>query len=231
VRTVVFTLNIGNYAPEIRALTYPLLRHFARKIGAEFREITERKWPDWPVVYEKLQIHELGRGYDWIYYFDADALVHPECIDFSWLLPAGSVCHNATDMAAIRFRYDEHFAKDGRNIGTCGWFVLAHKDAIDIWTPTEQTLDEALECCWPTVGELNSGLIDRGHLMDDYVISRNLARLGVKHATVSDLLPKIGLDKADFFWHRYMIPEAQKVQEMQDVLARWRIPDSIMDGP
>jgi hypothetical protein len=229
-RKVIFTLNIGDYAPEIRALTYPLMKFFAHKIGAEFREITERKFHDWPVVYEKLQIHELGKGYDWIYFFDADTLVHPECIDFSWFIPSDTCCHNGQDMAAIRFRYDEHFQKDGRNIGTCGWLTIAPAKCLDIWTPTEQTLEKVVDCCYPTVSEMNCGLINKGHLADDYVMSRNIARLGCKHTTVKEILPTIGLKDADFFWHVYTIGVDEKVRQMKETLRRWQIPQEIING-
>ncbi len=33
-KKTVFLLNIGNYAPQITGLTYPLIRRWARKIGA-----------------------------------------------------------------------------------------------------------------------------------------------------------------------------------------------------
>ena len=154
-KKAVFTLNVNNYSPEIRALTYPLMKFYAHRIGAEFREITTRKWPDWPVVYEKLQLHELAREYDWSYFFDADTLVHPECIDFTWYLPDDCVAHNGADHAAIRFRYDEVFAKDTkRNIGTCGWCVMFPRKCIDLWKPTTRSLAEVLDCCYPTMGEL-----------------------------------------------------------------------------
>lgn len=230
VRKALFTLNIGNYAPEIRELTYPLMRHYAHKIGAEFREITERKWPDWPVVYEKLQIHELGRGYDWIYFFDADTLIHPECVDFTWFLPDDVCAHNGADMAALRFRYDEVFATDTkRNIGTCGWLTIAPAKCIDLWKPTTRSLEDVLDCCYPTVGELRTGLIDRGHLVDDYVMSRNLAENQFKHATIKELLPQIGLPDADFFWHAYTIPVKAKAKKMRQILKRWAIPMEKLD--
>ena len=59
-RKTIYTVNIGDYAPEICALTYPLMQAYARKIGADFHVIRERKFPAWPVVYEKLQVHELA---------------------------------------------------------------------------------------------------------------------------------------------------------------------------
>src|SRR5271168_5376308 len=72
VKKTIYTLNVGGYAPEICALTYPLLQAYARKIGADFHVIRDRKFPDWPVVYEKLQIHVLGKehGDDWNIYID-----------------------------------------------------------------------------------------------------------------------------------------------------------------
>jgi hypothetical protein len=229
-KRALFTLNINDYCPAIREITYPLFKYYAGKIGAEFIEITGRKFPEWPVVYEKLQIHQLGRKYDWSIFFDADAMVHPECIDFTWLLPAGSVLHNAVDMAAVRFRYDEFFAKDGRNLGTTGWFSASHKDAIDFWRPTDQTVQEVLDCCRLTVGERNSGLMDDGHLVDDYVKSRNLARYGFPHTIVKELLPKVGLGEAEFFWHSYNITDAEKIQKMQETVRRWQVPKEIMNG-
>lgn len=66
-KKTVFTLNVDGYAPEITALTYPLIEAYAEKIGADFHIISERKFPEWPVTYEKLQIFELARemGNDW----------------------------------------------------------------------------------------------------------------------------------------------------------------------
>ncbi|HWB97853.1 MAG TPA: hypothetical protein VG672_14160 [Bryobacteraceae bacterium] len=46
IKKTVYTLNIGDYAPEICALTYPLMEAYARKIGADFHVIRERKFPD-----------------------------------------------------------------------------------------------------------------------------------------------------------------------------------------
>ncbi len=65
-KKILYTLNVpdadGNeYAPEIRKITYPFLKAWAYKIGAEFFEITERKFPEMPPVYEKFQIYELSK--------------------------------------------------------------------------------------------------------------------------------------------------------------------------
>ena len=60
-KKTVFTLNIDGYAPEVTELTYPLMKHYAAKIGADFHIIKERKFPDWPPVYEKMQIYQLAQ--------------------------------------------------------------------------------------------------------------------------------------------------------------------------
>jgi hypothetical protein len=85
IKKTIYTLNIDDYAPEICALTYPLIQAYARKIGADFQVIRERKFPDWPVVYEKLQIHELGQrdSNDWNIYIDSDTLINPEMFDIT----------------------------------------------------------------------------------------------------------------------------------------------------
>jgi len=64
-------------------------------------------------------------------------------------------------------------------------------------------------------------LIDKGHLSDDYVMSRNIARLGIKHETVVELLPKIGLTGAEFFHHEYLISIEEKVRKTKEVIKRW----------
>lgn len=225
-KKAVFTLNIDGYAPKVRELTYPLLKYYARKINAEFVEITKRRWPDWPVVYEKLQIRFMAQNMDldWALFFDADTLVHPDCIDFTQFIPEDTCLHNAEDFANIRFRYDEYMRKDGRNIGTCGWFVCAPKACFGLWEPIDWPIKKVFEHCYPVEQEHNSGSCNTGHLVDDFVISRNIAKYGLKHDTVRKLLPRIGAPENGFFWHNYTISEAQKVQDMKNVLWGWKIP-------
>lgn len=126
VKKTVYTLNVGGYAPEISALTYPLLQAYAQKIGADFHVIRERKFPDWPMDYEKLQIHELAKEHnnDWNIYIDSDALVNPEMFDVTEHLHKNTVCHNGKDLAGIRWKYDHYFRRDGRHIGSCNWFAI-----------------------------------------------------------------------------------------------------------
>jgi hypothetical protein len=230
-KKTVFTLDVDNYAPEITRLTFPLMRYFAAKIGAEFHVITERKFPGYPAPYEKLQMYQLGQemANDWNIFFDADTLVHPELIDFTEFLNKDTVANNGSDMGAIRWIYDRYFRRDGRNIGTCGWCIAASDWCLDLWRPLDDlTYAEALAHCRPTVEEINSGLIDPAHLLDDYVMSRNIARFGLKYTTLNELFKKVGLVDPVFFWHQYTIPEAEKVKRMKETLEQWKLPKSFL---
>ena len=225
IKKTLYTLNIGDYAPEIRALTFPLLRGWADKIGADFHVIEERKFPDWPIVYEKLQIYELGQGNDWNIFADADTLVHPEMFDVTEHIGKDTVCHNGSDMANIRWKYDGYFRRDGRNIGSCNWFTVASDWCLDLWRPLEDlTFQEALGNIRPTVGETTSGFCSKEHLIDDYTLSRNIARFGLKFQTVSDLCGKFGFrgpygqPTTPFLYHKYTISNRQKVEEMLLIL-------------
>lgn len=220
-----YTLNVGGYAPQLTALTYPLLQHYARKIGAEFYIIESRKWPKYPVVYEKLQIYDLAakRGDEWSIYLDSDALVHPETVDFSAFIPKDTVAHNGNDMASIRWRYDHYFLRDGRNIGSCDWNTWASDWCRDLWAPLDIPYDQAVSNIFATPHELNT-VITNDHLIDDYALSRNIARFGLKFTTLQEVQKRLGFDNAFFFWHLYTDPIDVKWRKMGRVLRDWNLP-------
>lgn len=217
----IFTLDIGNYAPEIKHFTRPWLLRYAKKIGAEFRIISERKWPDLPLMHEKLQLHELGREYDWNIYIDSDALVHPDFMDLTELLPMDTIVHYGFDFAPNRFKSDEYFRRDGRAIGSCGWLSIASRDCLDLWHPLEDlTVEQAVSNIFPTTNERNVTM-DPAHLMDDYVVSRNIARYGLKALTVPQVLGKYGHGTEQYLWHEYTLTTAKKVETCIKMLYIW----------
>lgn len=217
----VWTLNIGDYEPAITGITYPFLKHWARKIDAEFREITERKFPDWPVVYEKLQLHELGRESEWNIYVDSDALIHPDMFDVTDHLSRDTVCHNGHDMAGNRWKYDQYFRRDSRHIGSCNWFTCASNWCLDLWRPLDDlTLDQATSNIFPTVREHNSQECQGSHLIDDYTLSRNIARFGLKFKTVQEIYKELGV-QGGFLWHQYALPGGAKLHGLKKMLVEW----------
>lgn len=230
-KKVIFTLNVDDYAKEITAITYPLIRYYADKIGADFHIINKRIYPDMPVTYEKLQIFDLGSRYDWIIYIDSDALVHPNSLDWTNYLPRDTVAHFNTDPANIRWRYNEYFLRDGRNIGSCNWFAIANKWCLDLWHPLDDPIWH-LGNIFPTTIEANSG-IGPEHLIDDYTLSLNIARYGLKCDTIKNIASRLGfIDHkgnltVDFFYHIYTITEEEKIQRMNMMLQSWMLPDKI----
>lgn len=220
-KKILFTLNIGNYAPEITELTYPFLKKYAHRIEAEFCLITERKFPDWPLDYEKLQIYELGKGYEWCIYIDSDALVHPDFFDLTDHVKKDTVLHNGVDAAYSRWRYDKYFWRDGRNISSCNWFAMASEWCMDLWHPSEDlTPEQALSNIFPTHFERTCqgrvGL-EEGHLVSDYTLSRNIARYGLKLTTTAELLKTLD-PQGQYLWHAYTISREEKAANIKRLI-------------
>ncbi len=231
-KKMIFTLAVDNYAPAITALTYPLFRKYAEKIEADLVVIEGRRFdPRYPPVYEKLQIFTLGMDNDWNIYVDADALIHPDMFDVTDHLRKDTVLHHGSDMAGNRWKYDHYFRRDGRHIGSCNWFTVASDWCIDLWRPLEDlSVEEAIQNIYPLTCEANCG-IDRSHLIDDYILSRNIARYGLKFTTCKELLKQLGREKDDFFRHEYMVPTADKVPLLAQQIEAWGISSLYKDLP
>ena len=220
-----YTLNIGGtYAPEICEMTYPLLKYWANKIGADFIELTERKFPDYPERYEKFQIYTLAkeRPADWHIYIDCDALINPDMIDPTGYLPKDTVAHNGQDVASNRWKLDQYFWRDGRHISSCNWLMIASDWCLDVWHPLEDmTLEEAAKNIFPVTSERNGGT-QPIMLIDDYVMSRNIARYGLKFTTVTDVCKnRCGYAGNFMMMHQYNCPAAEKVAMMKNTLKQW----------
>jgi hypothetical protein len=225
IKKTLFTLAIGNYEPEICSITFPLLKRYANKIGADFYPITERKFLDWNIRYEKLQIYQLAQDMenDWNIYIDADALIHPEMVDVTELIPKDTVAHMGNDYRPVRYKSDRFFLRDGRNISCCNWFTVASDRCIELWEPqTDITQEDASASCFPTVDEANT-VFTPDKLVDDYVLSRNVAKYGLKFTTFTKRFKDIGMGDSWFAWHAYTIPPEQKLLEMKNIVKMWRL--------
>ena len=222
-KKTIFLLNVDGYDKNITDFTYPLIKKYAEKIGADIHYISSRCFPDMPPVYEKLQIYELAQKMenDWNIYIDSDALIHPDMFDITNHLPKDTVLHNGVDMASNRWVYDRFFRRDGRNIGSCNWFTVASDLCIELWKPLDDiSLKEALANIYPIQVELNT-VITKEHLIDDYTLSRNIAKYGLKVTTVFQMLETLGQKGFDYLWHQYTIPNDLKVKQMKKVVEKW----------
>jgi len=83
-------------------------------------------------------------------------------------------------------------------------------------------MEEAIANIFPTVNELNT-VVSPDHLIDDYTLSRNIAKHGLKFITFRQILKDLGYDNPGFLWHQYTIPIDEKVERMKEVLKAWRL--------
>jgi len=204
-------------------LTFPLFRRYAQKIGADFNIITERKFPHNDIEYERLQVCKLGKDYDWNFLFDADTVIHPELFDVTAYLTKDTILHSGIDRGDLRWRFDEYFLRDGRNIGSCNWFTLASNWCLDLWQPPDDlTEEEVVERICLTNFERLHGVTTR-HLVIDYITSRNVARYGLKLLTFADMLKKLGREKENYFFHEYTVPKASKAERIKTLLTVWQL--------
>ena len=178
----VHVLIIDNYFPELIKLTLPTVERWAKKLNAKVNIISKRIYPEWPLLYEKMQVYYDGINSDWNILLDADILIQPDTPD-----PLNTLIH-PTQVAAkdsyhadkqfVNNGMDQYFYRDGRNIGISTCAVAASRLCHDLWTPLEISREDAEQRVYKNRA-----------ILDEYCISRNLARYGLKLTAILD--PKI----------------------------------------
>lgn len=163
-----YVVSVDNYFPELTQYTLRNLEAFASKINSDFSVIDERKFPEYPPTYEKLQIFELGKANDYNILVDADSMFHKDMEDPTLLVPPDHFGSFMQFDASLLFEPDEYFFRDGRRIGVASTFMVVPRALHDIWTPLEFSVEEARE------------RTKRWFIIDEYCISRNVARFGLK---------------------------------------------------
>ena len=228
-RRTVYTLAVEGYPAAITALTFPLLRRWAEKIGAKFVVIRKRRFPDWPVVCEKFQVGTLAalRDDTWSIFLDADVLVHPDAPDFVSLLRQDTVYHVKLDLAAARFHVQDPYFRRSATFRSPGdWCAIASSWCRDVWAfPPEEwalTPDAVRARIRPLHAELAAGVTADG-LFDDYLVARNEARFGLKTDTLIEFMGRMGIAPLDFLWHDYLHTNAEKPALMREVLDAWKL--------
>lgn len=222
---VIYTLNI-NYPESITDLTYPLIEDYARKIDADFVIIEDRKFPEWPVVYEKLQIYERAQEEEreWVHFIDSDVLVNPDLPDLTVYMRKDTIAHFGNDLAGNRFKYDRFFLRDNRHIGSCNWFTIASDWCIDLWKPLDDlTFKEALKNINVVIPEALHR-VPAAHLIDDYVLSRNIAKYGLKFTTVKEILDSVDGNnpgRKNYLFHEYLASTQKKENLLRERLRDW----------
>lgn len=169
-RKCIHVVAIDGYEPEMLKVTLPTIKAYADKIGADFNLITKPKFGGYPPNYERLQIWEAGKNYDWNFNIDADFVIHPDCED-------PTAYHDSAVVGALMgFRNDTafipnlYFVRDGRNQGVSDNYTLTSSLTHDFWIPSELSFEELKLQCHP----------HQTRRVSELVVSTNLARFGLK---------------------------------------------------
>jgi hypothetical protein len=214
-KKLLVTLDI-NYTKQITDITYPYMKSYADKIDAEFKIITERKFSDQPVICEKFQVYDISKEYDWTILIDCDAIIHPNCPDVTEVYNKDVVIFNGYDLYPLRFKPNNYTRRDGRNIGAPPWFNVFSDWTRHLWKPYENPTKYLSEINL-IHKEKNFGYKPE-HILTDYLVSRNIAKYGLKVKTVlHDMFasyPKDGYPL--FFIHQYSISQEEKIEYLKN---------------
>lgn len=228
-KKLVATLCLNNWEPEITCRTFPLLKHYAKKIGADFWVINKRKFHNCPIGYERFQIYDVADDYDWVIQVDADLVMHPDTPDFTALVNKDTILISKPDQSTKRFIADKYFYRDGRFISVPGFLTITSDWCKDFWKlPEDLTPQEAINRVTPLQHEWdrwNKKIVNGEHLVVDYIWSRNVARYGLKYKTFQEIfvLPYLNPIE-DFVMHNAILTEVQKKIHIKNVIEKyWKI--------
>ena len=84
----IVNLAIGENYERISVMTRPSIEAYAKKIGAEFVYLDQRKISKTTPHWEKFQIYDLLNKYERIIYLDADLIVREDCPNLFELVPS-----------------------------------------------------------------------------------------------------------------------------------------------
>lgn len=87
-RNLVLTMGDENFRV-ITDISFPLMKEYADKIGADFCVISKRAYPDVNICYEKFQARGFLERYSRIAYLDGDVLVRPRAVNLFNVVPYG----------------------------------------------------------------------------------------------------------------------------------------------
>jgi len=187
-RKLIHVVNINNFFPELFALTYPTIRSYAERNGYMINMITERKFPDYPINYEKMQVYEDGKDAEVNILCDADMLIHPKFPDVTEFLKRDSIAFNDNYNISWKYYVDRirYFMRDGRDVGIATNFVVSSDWTHDVWEPLSLSQKD-IEDLAKKENTDTGGADGRGwgHYADEFALSYNMAKYGLKYTGVT----------------------------------------------
>lgn|SRR5574343_105855 len=167
----IHVVYISDFFPELWELTYPTIKAYAERIGADLNIITDRMF-DLHINYEKMQVWYAGKDYDANFLVDADVLIHQHFPDFTTIVPQHHVGFNDNYNASRKFNIEDniYFQRDGRDVGIASNAVVTYKSTHDLWQPNFSNKFVQQRICKVREGDI-----------DEYNLSLNLAKYGLKY--------------------------------------------------
>lgn len=176
-KKIIHCVYIDNFFPELWNYTLPTIKLYANRINAELNIITERKFPDWHINYEKMQVWKDGKDADLNFLVDADVLIHPYFPDIEQIVPLHHVAFQQSYNASRKFKMNDCFMRDGRDIGVASNIIVSGKTTHCLWEPLDMLPEDGMS--------LTLGRGRHGGDVDEYTISYNIAKYGLKCARIA----------------------------------------------
>lgn len=202
-KKLLVTLNIGDYDKEITELTFPYMREYAKNIGADFHIITERKFPDFPLMLEEFQMYEFSQTYDWIIFLDADCLINPKGIDLTTLVEEDRVLIAKYNPPTHHFHPENIEGHYNLKYYAPFFFLVFHQNSKNCVKPYENPFDYYehinLNSTYP---EMKNYMNIRTHLtekeikdtlIDEFLLTLNLHRYNIKTASLVEDFPELSI--------------------------------------
>jgi len=176
-KKIIHCVYINDYFPELWEMCLPTIKQYAFRTGSELNIITQRKYPEWHINYEKFQVYEDGKHAEANFLIDADVLIHPEFPDFSnGITFPHHIAFNDNYNASTKFNINDniYFQRDGRDVGIASNAVISFKSTHDVWTPLNITPEEGKAITFVREGDI-----------DEYGLSLNMAKFGLKYTGIT----------------------------------------------
>lgn len=209
-KVALVTTVVDNYLPELCKVTLPNLERYALNIGADFIKIQDRRY-DYHPAYEKLQVYEISADYDKTILIDADIILHPRLPDLTrqvemhqvgiWM--TYPIITDTLDLWDIS--EDVDFQRHGGNFGVVGAMVCCTQWTRDIFKPLDGEFD---------IKSIQDSLY-RPAIIDEYVMSKNLARYNLKVAPLQ--VPQ------NMIYHAEMttIGDGNSIKKVENIAKEW----------
>lgn len=209
-KKAIWIVNIGDFNQEITELCLPTIKNYAQKIDADLNIITERKFPDWHITYEKAQVYEGGKNYYWNIVMDTDVLIHHDMPDLTQRVHDFIVGLRDSYPADGSFYMNDYFYRDRRKVGISGVFAMASKFCHDFWTPLPGKQEDYVAEIHMRPEEAERG-VNPTHFITEYWLSSNLARFGLKYDGI------LHEHERHLFYHTFFAPtDEQKIKELKE---------------